>query len=43
MALFSKLFNKKMYSDTDVVSPVKGRMIPCSEINDAVFSQEMMG
>ena len=26
MALFSKLFNKKMYSDTDVVSPVKGRM-----------------
>lgn len=43
MALFSKLFNKNSFSDKDVVSPVKGKMIPCSEISDAVFSQEMMG
>lgn len=46
MGLFDKLFNKNevpTFEDTDIVSPVTGKMIPANEISDAVFAQEMMG
>ncbi len=37
------LFKKKEFNDDQIVSIVDGDMISPSEINDQMFSQEMMG
>lgn len=37
------LFKKKEFNDDQIVSIVDGDMISPSEINDPMFSQEMMG
>ncbi|MCF0114775.1 MAG: PTS glucose transporter subunit IIA [Erysipelotrichaceae bacterium] len=46
MVLFKNLFNKqeeKVYEDSAIVAVADGKMIPASEIDDEMFSQEMMG
>ena len=46
MGLFDKIFKKdelQVFKDTDIVSPVTGKMIPANEISDPVFGEEMMG
>lgn len=45
MGIFNRIRNEKLslYSDSDVVSPVKGTLIPPNYINDPVFKEEMMG
>lgn len=45
MGLFSRFTKKEelQFKDSDVVSPVKGGMISAKEIDDPVFSEEIMG
>lgn len=47
MNLFDKLFKKEEllteYGDNEIVSVVKGTMIPASEIKDPVFAAETLG
>jgi len=45
MSLFKKMLNPKEESKIDymIYSPLTGMVVPLSEVNDPVFSQEMMG
>lgn len=46
MALFKKILNKKeevMTVDFSIYSPLIGKVVPLSDVNDPVFAQEMMG
>lgn len=45
MKLMSKLFNKEEcnYNDTDIIALANAEMISPSEVNDEMFSQQMLG
>ena len=37
------MFKKKKAAQGELYSPLSGRIVPLSEVNDAVFSEEMLG
>lgn len=47
MGLFDKLLKKeenlKTFADSEIITPVKGKLINVEEVKDPVFAQSMMG
>lgn len=43
MGIFSKFKRNKQYDDNSIVAISDAKVVPVSEINDPVFSKEMLG